>query len=113
MTLIPGIEWTHYQGHATFLGVDQPYDGSFMANTTEEVLARFTSARERGALIALAHPFDEGCPFIFDMQTLPFDMIEIWNGPMRESNLRSPGAVAGHAGSRQENSHLRRERLSP
>ena len=37
MTLIPGIEWTHYKGHATFLGVDHPYDDSFMANTTEEV----------------------------------------------------------------------------
>jgi hypothetical protein len=95
MTLIPGIEWTHYKGHATFLGVDQPYDGSFMANTTEEVLARFTSARERGALIALAHPFDEGCPFTFDLQSLPFDMLEIWNGPMRESNLRALGLWQG------------------
>jgi hypothetical protein len=28
-TLIPGVEWTHYQGHALFLGVDQPYDGPF------------------------------------------------------------------------------------
>ena len=95
MTLIPGVEWTHYQGHATFLGVDQPYDGSFMANTNEEVLEKFTSARERGALITLAHPFDEGCPFTFDMQSLPFDMLEIWNGPMRESNLRALGLWQG------------------
>ncbi len=91
MTLIPGIEWTHYKGHATFLGVDRPYDGSFMANTIEEVRSRFITARERGALITLAHPFDEGCPFTFDLQVLPYDMIEIWNGPMRESNLRAIG----------------------
>ena len=48
VTFIPGVEWTHYQGHANFLGVDQPYDPPFMANTPEEVLARFSSARGRG-----------------------------------------------------------------
>ena len=30
LTLIPGVEWTHYQGHANFLGVDQPYDEPFL-----------------------------------------------------------------------------------
>jgi hypothetical protein len=90
-TLIPGIEWTYYQGHANFLGVDKPYDGSFVANTPEEVLARFTSARARGALITINHPFDEICPFLFDMNSLPYDCLEIWNGPMRESNLRGVG----------------------
>jgi hypothetical protein len=88
-TLIPGIEWTHYQGHANFLGVDRPYDEPFYANTPQEVQARFASARERGALIVINHPFDEGCPFLFDMDSLPYDCIEIWNGPMRESNIRS------------------------
>jgi hypothetical protein len=89
LTLIPGVEWTHYKGHANFTGVDRPYDGSFMANTPEEVLARFNSARERGALITLNHPFDEGCPFTFDMDTLPFDCLELWNGPMRMSNMQA------------------------
>ena len=56
ITLIPGVEWTHYQGHANFLGVDQPYDGSFFTNTEEEEKARFQSARERGALIVINHP---------------------------------------------------------
>ncbi|NMC02632.1 MAG: CehA/McbA family metallohydrolase [Chloroflexi bacterium] len=91
MTLIPGVEWTHYRGHATFTGVDQPYDGPFAANTPEEVAARFAAARTRGALITLAHPFDELCPFLFDTQALPFDCIEVWNGPMRPANLRAIG----------------------
>jgi hypothetical protein len=88
-TLIHGIEWTHYKGHANFLGVEKPYDEPFYANTPQEVQARFASARERGALIVINHPFDEGCPFLFDMDSLPYDCIEIWNGPMRESNIRS------------------------
>jgi hypothetical protein len=91
LTLIPGVEWTHYQGHANFLGVDKPYDEPFFANSMEEVHARFTSARSRGALITINHPFDESCAFRFNMNLLPFDCLEIWNGPMRESNLRAVG----------------------
>lgn len=91
LTLIPGLEWTHYRGHANFTGVDQPYDGPFAANTTEDVAARFAAARARGALITVNHPFDEGCPFLFDIHTLPFDCIEVWNGPMRVANLQAIG----------------------
>ena len=91
LTFIPGLEWTHYQGHANFTGVDRPYDCSFAANAPEEVAERFESARNRGALITVNHPFEDCCPFKFDLNTLPFDCIEIWNGPMRESNLRAVG----------------------
>jgi hypothetical protein len=91
LTLIPGIEWTHFQGHANFLGVDKPYDEPFLANTPEEIAARFNSARSRGALITINHPFEEICPFLFDMEALPFDCLEIWNGPMRVSNLQAVG----------------------
>lgn len=91
LTIIPGMEWTHYQGHSNFLGVDQPYDEPFFTNTPEEAAKRFASARERGALIVIDHPYDEGCPFLFDLAQLPFDCFEIWNGPMRESNLRAVG----------------------
>jgi hypothetical protein len=91
VTLIPGMEWTHYRGHSNFLGCARPYDGSFMANTPEEVKAHFVSAHERGATIVINHPFDEGSPFLFDLQELPFDVMEVWNGPMRESNLKAVG----------------------
>jgi hypothetical protein len=91
ITLIPGVEWTHYQGHANFLGVDKPYDGPFFANNAQDALARFRSARERGALIVINHPFDDCCGFQYDLQEFPFDAIEVWNGPMRESNLRAVG----------------------
>ena len=91
LTLIPGLEWTHYQGHANFLGVDKPYDEPFLANTIQEVRARFASARSRGAFISINHPCDVVCPFLFDMNSLPFDCLEIWNGPMRGSNLQAIG----------------------
>lgn len=91
ITLIPGVEWTHYKGHANFLGVDKPYDEPFLANTIEEVRARFASARSRGAFISVNHPCDPVCPFLFDMNSLPFDCLEVWNGPMRGSNLQAIG----------------------
>jgi hypothetical protein len=91
LTLIPGVEWTHYKGHANFLGVEKPFDGCFATNTIEEAQAKFKTARERGALITANHPFEESCPYHFDLNALPFDCLEIWNGPMRESNLRAMG----------------------
>jgi PHP domain len=95
LTLIPGIEWTHYQGHANFLGADRPYDEPFIANTIDEVRARFASARSRGAFISINHPCDPVCPFLFDMNSLPFDCLEVWNGPMRGSNLQAIGLWHG------------------
>jgi hypothetical protein len=91
VTMIPGVEWTHFQGHASFIGIDQPYDGTFATNTFEEARARFVTARQRGALIIIDHPFDPDCGFQFDINALPRDCIEVWNGPMRESNFRAVG----------------------
>ena len=91
ITLIPGIEWTHYQGHANFLGVDQPYDEVFFTNSFEEVRQRFEAARSRGAFISINHPCDPVAPFQFDINLLPYDCLEIWNGPMRGSNLQAIG----------------------
>jgi hypothetical protein len=89
LTMIPGVEWSHYQGHANFIGVDQPYDEPFSTHDTQMIRLIFETARERGALITLNHPFEESCPYKFDIDLLPFDVLEVWNGPMRESNLRS------------------------
>ncbi|MHB0987227.1 MAG: CehA/McbA family metallohydrolase [Bellilinea sp.] len=91
VTMIPGVEWTHFKGHANFIGIDQPYDEPFATNTPEEARSRFESAHKRGALISINHPFEPVAPFQFDLQTLPYDCIEIWNGPMRESNLKAVG----------------------
>ena len=89
LTLIPGVEWSHYQGHANFLGADQAYDGPYFTDNLGDTRAIFETARERGALITLNHPFEESCPYQFDLDALPFDALEVWNGPMRASNLRA------------------------
>lgn len=91
ITLIPGVEWTHYQGHANFLGVDKPYCRPFATNSDAEMQEIFAEAHRRGALISVNHPFESGCEFVFDLKSFHFDCLEVWNGPMRESNLRAIG----------------------
>lgn len=89
INLIPGIEWTHFEGHANFLGVHRPYDQPFFTQTDEAVKERFLSARQHGALIVINHPCDPSCGFHFNLDDLPYDCIEVWNGPMQESNLQA------------------------
>lgn len=89
VTMIPGLEWTHYEGHAGFLGAERPFDGSFATNSLDETRERFETARARGALITINHPFDAPWDFRFDLGALPHDCIEIWNGPMRATNLQA------------------------
>ena len=91
LTVIPGVEWTHYQGHANMLGLNKPYDPPFFTNDMDGVKERFESAHERGAVISINHPADENLPFTFDINQLPFDLIEVWNGPMRPSNMMAVG----------------------
>ena len=80
ITLIPGIEWTHFMGHANFLGVDKPYEGPFFTNDFKEVQAIFLQARENGALITINHPFEEICPFQFDIDQLPLIVLKFGTG---------------------------------
>jgi len=89
LTIIPGQEWTHYKGHSNFLGLEQPYQGSFIANSQEEVQAIFSEAHQNGALIVINHPYETNFGFRYDLDSLDYDLIEVWNGPMRPANLEA------------------------
>ena len=89
LTIIPGQEWTHYKGHSNFLGLEQPYQVSFIANSLEEAQVIFRQAHENGALIAINHPCESSFGFQFDIDALNYDLIEIWNGPMRPANMEA------------------------
>lgn len=80
--LLPGMEWTHYAGHAGMLGIFYPCDDPFCFSSgpiREEAFAKLDQARRRGALVVLHHPFCPDCGWLpgFD---LPHDLIEVWNG---------------------------------
>lgn len=87
LTLIPGVEWTHYRGHMNFLGIKKPFSGSFIANDEEQMRRITRQARENGALVSVNHPKCGLCPYLWEDRG-GFQAVEIWNGPMRAVNLR-------------------------
>jgi len=89
LTIIPGLEWTHYKGHSNFWGVEEPYQGPFFANTYEEVQSKFQQAHQNGAIISINHPLESSFGFRFDLNGLEYDTIEVWNGPMRPKNIET------------------------
>jgi hypothetical protein len=88
LTVIPGMEWTLYNGHAGFLGVDRPFAGDFVARNREETEQKMTEAEKNGAVVVLNHPFDADCPWKWGFD-VPFDAVEVWNGAIAERNRRA------------------------
>lgn len=87
MTVIPGTEWTHYKGHAGFLGIQRPYRTPFCVNTPEQAAAVIEEARAAGAMIVYNHPFcSPECGWKWGFDIAPFDAIEIWNGALMLNN---------------------------
>lgn len=87
LTFIPAVEWTHYKGHMNFFGIPDPFENSFVANTEEEMRQLISNARSKGAVISVNHPKCRFCPYLWEDDDA-FDMVEIWNGPMRPTNTR-------------------------
>lgn len=88
LTLIPAVEWTHYRGHMNFFGVADPFDNSFVANDEREMLQVVNDAKAKGTRISVNHPKDRLCPYLWQNDDC-FDLIEVWNGPMRPANIKA------------------------
>lgn len=87
MTVLPGTEWTHYNGHAGFLGVQRPYRTPFCVNAPEEARACIGEARANGAMIVINHPFcAPECGWKWGFDLAPYDAVEVWNGALMLDN---------------------------
>jgi hypothetical protein len=85
--LIPGVELTNYKGHANLLGhPDALVD--FRIMTAEQASSVLRQAIDKGAFVSLNHPFCGDCPWEFGFD-VPYDAIEVWNGPWRPINERA------------------------
>jgi hypothetical protein len=87
LIFIPGMELTTNHGHCNLLGVADPIQ-DFRSTSNEQVLARIEEAKEKGALVVLNHPHCPHCPWEWSFD-VPYDAVEIWNGPWRENNQHS------------------------
>lgn len=86
LTFIPAVEWTHYNGHMNFFGVEEPFENSFIANNEAEAESLIAHARSLGAVVSVNHPKCRICPYLWKNEN--FDAVEVWNGPMRPTNIR-------------------------
>jgi hypothetical protein len=84
LLIIPGVELTSYKGHANLFGVRDALE-DFRVLTPEQVSSQLQKAKEKGAFISLNHPFCSHCPWEFGFE-VPYDAIEVWNGPWRDIN---------------------------
>lgn len=88
---LPGMEWTMHKGHANLLGAEEPLGpgvNDLFAPDAQACARILERAQKRGALVVLNHPFDGGCPWEWGFD-VPFDAVEIWNGPFHTANLRA------------------------
>ncbi len=85
LTFIPGVEHTHFIGHANYIGVERPFK-NHVVNDYEEFKKVLLEAKTNGALISLNHPKCSLCPWLFKIEPEIFDTVEVWNGPMRTDN---------------------------
>ncbi|SFQ48930.1 CehA/McbA family metallohydrolase [Caldicoprobacter faecalis] len=87
ITVMPGVEWTHFKGHVNMLGIEKAFDGVYYTNTLEETQEKLRIAREKGAIVSINHPFCTDCGFKWGLENVEYDCIEIWNGPMKRSEM--------------------------
>ena len=87
LTMIPGMELTHYDGHVNLMGVTRPIACPFPINGRDMMMATLKEAKANGAHISPNHPLDFDCPWLFGMD-VDMDSVEVWNGGIPiEANL--------------------------
>lgn len=86
IAFIPGMEYTTYYGHILCLNLEEYVPWENINRHKPELL--FEAARQKGALVGIAHPYSFGWPFAqgcrFVMKVTDYscvDFIEIFNNP--------------------------------
>lgn len=88
ITVLPGTEWTHYNGHSTMLGLPRAFTLRYATTNLDETKTLMQQARDRGAFVSLAHPFCSWVPWLWGFD-VPYDGLEVWNGVMQERNYKA------------------------
>jgi hypothetical protein len=91
ITVIPGMEYTNYRGHANFFFPEgsRGFGADPLSNSFEEMRDVFAAARAAGATISLNHPYNDLCPWEFGFDGFAWDMIEAWNGTGDPADART------------------------
>jgi hypothetical protein len=86
LTVIPGVEWSSFLGHACIWGLQRPWRGAGYANNTEEAQRILAKVQNNGAVYSINHPFRSAMPWRMGIDNFNYNCIEIWNGVMDREN---------------------------
>ncbi len=89
LTVIEGLELTHYDGHFNLLGVKKPYSGSYAVGSLTALNEKLRQAKDSGAMRILNHPFCSMCGIHWDLDDIDYDGIEIWNAPVNIKEMKA------------------------
>ncbi len=91
ITVIPGMEYTNYRGHASLFFPDgrRHIDCDPLSNSAEEIKAALAAARQLGAVVSLNHPHSDLCPWELGLDDTPCDLVEAWNGTLDPGDART------------------------
>lgn len=89
LTIIPGVELTHYNGHMNIWGASVPYTKTYAVNDFDQFKELVCEAHQNNTVISLNHPFCSFCPWRWEFADFHYDAVEVWNGPMRQDNLKA------------------------
>ena len=92
LTLLRGEEVTTYGGHFNALGIRAWVD--FRHASVNQVRSAIAEIHAQGGVASVNHPASGGCPWTYGTN-LPFDLVEVWNGPWRPENAAALGWWAG------------------
>lgn len=89
ITVLPGMEWTTYHGHANIWGLPDPLP-NWRVDNANDMKTKRDRVLQEGAMVSINHPFDQfrsGIAWEWDMEGFP--VMEIWNGPWRPANQQA------------------------
>ncbi|MBF6606233.1 MAG: PHP domain-containing protein [Chloroflexi bacterium] len=83
LVLLAGEEVTTYGGHFNALGIRGWVE--FRHTSADQVRSSIDAIHAQGGLASVNHPESRGSPWTYGPE-LPFDLVEVWNGPWRSEN---------------------------
>lgn len=91
LSIIHGMEYTNYRGHANFFFPEDKIDFTLtpLSNSFDQMRDLFLEMKKQECIISLNHIFDTNCPWLFGFENFPFDAIEIWNGFISGDNMKA------------------------
>lgn len=87
--VIQGQEITGEPGHVNVWGKAVPVAPPYSLDSAEDYESILSACKDTGAVISVNHPFCSNCGFHLDLESYPFDCVEVWNTIQHSDNMKN------------------------